>query len=726
MKLTQKLLPLGCVITLFLAAIAFAGNLSAEKYNLRSPIRINGNGGFVAANGVVGGSGTSADPWIIENWEISGSGTGYGIYIGNTTDYFVIRNCYIHDASGNSDEYSKNAGIFLYNVINGKIENNTVSGCELGVYAIFSSGNTLSGNTIHSHSQTGVHIYLSDSFSITGNNISDNCQGILLESSSACEISSNTFYNDGVVISGASIEYWNTHEILPNNTVNGRPLYYYKDMAGISVSGGGEVIVANCTNFTLKNQVIQNTTVGILIGFSSNIKLENSTVSYNRLDGIRLYSSNGNSFNTVITSQNGGHGIYLEFSNWNKLNGCTANNNRGSGIYLVSSSNNSISGASANLNTVCGVIVENGLYNYILNIYALQNTEDGILLTNSLRNTIAGCTITGNIRFGIELTYSDENTISGNNASDNFAGIRLYHSNFNSITNNIAINQDAGINLNYSSNSNTLSSNYLEYNNIGIFLLYSTNNNITSNSVLSNHNGIMLLSSNQNTIIGNEFLNNTLYAINVSSGSSGNSIHHNNFISNGAGKQCADNGTANAWNTSIAGNYWNDWLTPDANGDGIVDNPYILDGSGNARDFYPLTNLASLIQMDHTPLGTANTGQAIVIVVGVKSVYNVSEVKLYYKAVGSETWYALTMTRVSGNATYGTYQCEIPAQQAPGTLYYYIKATDEKGESVQTDVYSVHVTSAAPELSLMLLLLTVICGIIIASFRGKLRKNRKS
>jgi len=70
------------------------------QYMTRGPIRINGNENFTTANGVTGGNGTEIDPWLIEGWDISGLGFGYCIYIGNTTDHFVIRNCKIHDARG--------------------------------------------------------------------------------------------------------------------------------------------------------------------------------------------------------------------------------------------------------------------------------------------------------------------------------------------------------------------------------------------------------------------------------------------------------------------------------------------------------------------------------------------------------------------------------------------------------------------------------------------------
>jgi len=46
--------------------------------------------------------------------------------------------------------------------------------------------------------------------------------------------------------------------------------------------------------------------------------------------------------------------------------------------------------------------------------------------------------------------------------------------------------------------------------------------------------------------------------------------------------------TPNQWNDTDSGNYWQDWLTPDEDSDGIVDVPYELDGM-YSMDNYPLT-----------------------------------------------------------------------------------------------------------------------------------------
>jgi len=113
-----------------------------------------------------------------------------------------------------------------------------------------------------------------------------------------------------------------------------------------------------------------------------------------------------------------------------------------------------------------------------------------------------------------------------------------------------------GIHVN--SNGNTLRGNIISNNNYGIYIGYKIegcdNNIIRGNTISSNNNdGIYIANSN-----------------NIQ-------IYNNNFIGNGR-QAGVGPGRRNIFNLDkpIGGNYWNDWTTPDADGDGFVDNPYVL------------------------------------------------------------------------------------------------------------------------------------------------------
>ncbi len=79
------------VNSMFIGLIGFGGirNVKAQ-YVPHDPIRINSNAEFASMAGFEGwaGDGSPENPYIIEGYDINGSGYGYCIYIGNTTMFF--------------------------------------------------------------------------------------------------------------------------------------------------------------------------------------------------------------------------------------------------------------------------------------------------------------------------------------------------------------------------------------------------------------------------------------------------------------------------------------------------------------------------------------------------------------------------------------------------------------------------------------------------------------
>jgi len=89
-------------------------------------IFIQSNTDFTAENGVISGSGTADDPYIIEGWDISFNFSLSGnIIISNTTAYFIIRNCRLEEGEFLSP--LSISVVTLENVSNGRFENITFS-----------------------------------------------------------------------------------------------------------------------------------------------------------------------------------------------------------------------------------------------------------------------------------------------------------------------------------------------------------------------------------------------------------------------------------------------------------------------------------------------------------------------------------------------------------------------------------------------------------------------
>jgi parallel beta-helix repeat protein len=225
------------MISVFGAADARAG------YTSHAPIRIDSDSDFDPAHGVTGGNGTEADPWIIENYKICGEGVGYCIYVGNTTDYFVISYCHLHNASGNGGTYFWNTGLIFNNVMNGKVidtvsrdndghggillkgsddcvvEHNFCTGNVRGLYLYQSDDNDVCYNNFSSNSVAGVYLSYSDDNNIRNSIVSYNCQfGVWLVSSDDNTVDNNHMNSNtqrGLYLLG-----WADGNIIRNNTMS--------------------------------------------------------------------------------------------------------------------------------------------------------------------------------------------------------------------------------------------------------------------------------------------------------------------------------------------------------------------------------------------------------------------------------------------------------------------------------------------------------------------------
>ncbi|TKJ22614.1 MAG: hypothetical protein CEE42_12690 [Promethearchaeota archaeon Loki_b31] len=153
-----------------------------------------------------GGSGTSGDPYIIEDETFMySSGMGECLRIFHSRKHFIIRNCTIINS------HPVWAGLHLYNVTNGQILDNDIIFNGYGIVYIDVSNTFITNNNISVYSEYGIWLIGDcDNNIIIGNTVNGNggWYGIALESNA----DNNTIYdyviteniNTGIYIGGSS------------------------------------------------------------------------------------------------------------------------------------------------------------------------------------------------------------------------------------------------------------------------------------------------------------------------------------------------------------------------------------------------------------------------------------------------------------------------------------------------------------------------------------------
>ncbi|MEA3458877.1 MAG: NosD domain-containing protein, partial [Candidatus Thermoplasmatota archaeon] len=122
-----------------------------------------------------------------------------------------------------------------------------------------------------------------------------------------------------------------------------------------------------------------------------------------------------------------------------------------------------------------------------------------------------------------------------------------------------------------------------------LYLVESNTNTIEDNTIESGNIGIFFSNSDSNIITNNYIQNSNAYGISLYSNSAGNIIYKNDFSNNLLSN--ARDLSSNIWSHNSQGNYWDDYNDYDSDGNGIGDNPYVIDG--DSQDDYPLGDFLS-------------------------------------------------------------------------------------------------------------------------------------
>jgi len=330
-----------------------------------SVITINNNAQFAAKATAEGwsGSGTEMWPYVIQGYLIDGQRGGNCIFVGNTTVYFIVRDCELTNARPVASPYREGSGICLYNVthatiqnnflwnsdkgvmLDGKANNNTIednsakynyygfygvnckdnlvlrnnfshndnygirlnmarrnnltsNDCSYNSYGIYMGnnpiGNTATDNLCHRCGNYGIYIDSGEKNHLIGNECSwANTAGISLSSTRYCDLAFNSMWKSSIYIRGYGLSYYLTHTIDDSNSVNGKPVRFYKDenAANATVpSNTGQVILVKMSWIGVVGLDLSGTTYPLTIFYCQDVQVTDNNLS-GASYGIRAFST---------------------------------------------------------------------------------------------------------------------------------------------------------------------------------------------------------------------------------------------------------------------------------------------------------------------------------------------------------------------------------------------------------------------------------------------------
>ena len=396
----------------------------------------------------------------------------------------------------------------------------------------------------------GAYFYQSQNFAASNSSFVDCNVGFLVDACTFLMADNNTFSGgtQGVSLSQSSNAY------VKDNVVSDEDNGIY-----LSLSSGAQIWRNTCDNcvcgVTLvdstmisvhNNSCESNSQAGIYALRSDGTRIENNMFQDN-VFGIHLFHTGHCDLigNTMV-----GNGIYIQgydLEDWNTHSIPTSNTVNGRPVYYIADASSS----------------------------AVPNDGGQIILANCDWMTVNGGNLT-DASVGLSLGYCEGTSVQGVDCSGGNMGVLLDHS----------------------SQSTIMMSNVSGCSDFGIFAISETGDTIRNNTICGNRVGVFSSQTSQMKLSGNLFFDNDDRAVWLGWMSTQCQVWNNTFaynngaLDNSSGQflQAYDEGSSNTWYEPLngRGNYWNDWTSPDSTGDGIVDNPYLIEGSAGSRDMYPL------------------------------------------------------------------------------------------------------------------------------------------
>ncbi|MEA3559482.1 MAG: NosD domain-containing protein, partial [Candidatus Thermoplasmatota archaeon] len=304
--------------------------------------------------------------------------------------------------NGNRIEGS-DVGISLSSAKDCTIEGSTISKCTTGGQFDSNHGTMFKANSI-TQASTGLMLTNENGNTYRQNSITSTGVSIEIDNCKSEQIKSNTMQGGGIGIFGEDVLDWNTHVIDNANRVNLMPIIYRKNETGsIITSDAAQIILANCTNATVRGQDMSGTSNALQMGFTHGSDINNMTITGSGT-GVSLVHCNDNNLKDLDITGYGYNGVLFYTSSNNTVHGSRFSDLL-RGVNDVGSSNNTIR---RNTMMNCGVWITSHDYVFSMDARVLDNTiidaSTGIAISGCRGTIVSGNRISGSTYHGVHIT----------------------------------------------------------------------------------------------------------------------------------------------------------------------------------------------------------------------------------------------------------------------------------------------------------------------------------
>ncbi len=667
-------------------------------------IYINGDSEFTSANGVSSGTGTFADPYIIEDKTIAMHSIGNCIFINNTSKYARLRNITIEGGNVST-------GIMLQRANNVTLYGVTIRYCSTGILARNSANLAINQSNVFSSSMQGIKLYQCQNSRINGTTV-DDCfaYGIYMAYSNNnrvtwCDISHCS--NSAIYLT-----YANGTQTC-NNTIHENGYAVYIDFSydcaildsDFSMDTGSDIYIDGSGILIQRNDFHDPLWRSVALHKASSCTIVDNTFVGS---GVYMKGNDLSHFNTHIMTGNTVNGRPLYY--WANTSNIVVPSDAGQAIVANCTG---ISADGLDISSATIPFILEYSKNIAISNSHFANSNYGVMIHACNYATLVNCSFDNDGLLLKGFVFADFATLDAVNCTVNSKPLFFAK---NATRFLVPSNQGQVIVINCSNYVVTGLS--IDRASVPLEICYSSWGVISGNVFANSTYGLYIVTSTNNTIVNNRFENNELHGVSIVPISKDNVIASNSFVGNAAGSPAQgndDGGPFNKWDNNITGNYWSNYEEryPDAVNDGNYWNQsYAIDGSSKVYDMHPKvawTQMSITIPEYVAPtLGAPalspsvpNAFECVNVTVSAFDASGISRVWLAYGVNGTAVTGEIDLVDIGS----GNYECTIPGQAGGSSVAFTIHATDAFGNTASASGNYTVAGNVAPQHSYITVLL---------------------